>query len=421
MKAEEFLIKHNLDEKCITKENARLLLNKFISEMEKGLSGEESSLEMIPTYVDISQKEEKEESVIVLDAGGTNFRSCLVTFDSNGKPTINDFQKTEMIGSKKRATKEEFFSFLSDSVERFMDKANKIGFCFSYPTTITPDGDGVPISFSKEIQLDEIIGVKIGENLLSSLHSRGYDTSRVSVKIVNDTVATLLASLSELKDDESPIGFILGTGTNIAYVENNKNIKKLALSSGEMIINTESGSFDIPSYDLDSAFIETTKNKKAYKFEKKISGAYLGPFALFVLKEAIKESVFSPSGTKTIESITTFDTKDISQFLEKNNESYLYNNLNKEDRESVGDIFEGIIRRSALLTALSLCAVALKTGKKKVLINADGSTFYFVPGMKENIEKYLDKILLEHFNIGYRIIKIDSSPTIGAAEAGLRR
>ena len=46
----------------------------FIGEMEKGLKGEESSLFMIPTYISIDKKVPAGERIIVVDAGGTNFR-----------------------------------------------------------------------------------------------------------------------------------------------------------------------------------------------------------------------------------------------------------------------------------------------------------------------------------------------------------
>jgi len=44
----------------------------FLDEMEKGLAGEESSLNMIPTYIEADKEIPVNEPVIVLDAGGTN-------------------------------------------------------------------------------------------------------------------------------------------------------------------------------------------------------------------------------------------------------------------------------------------------------------------------------------------------------------
>ena len=82
------------------------------------------------------------ESVIVLDAGGTNFRTCLVTFN-NGVAEISDFQKMGMPGAKEEVSAKEFFSILADSIERFMGKSKKIGFCCFFLIHIAID-QGMP-------------------------------------------------------------------------------------------------------------------------------------------------------------------------------------------------------------------------------------------------------------------------------------
>ena len=46
----------------------------FLSEMDAGLAGEASSLKMIPTYVSADGTPQDGESVIAIDAGGTNLR-----------------------------------------------------------------------------------------------------------------------------------------------------------------------------------------------------------------------------------------------------------------------------------------------------------------------------------------------------------
>jgi len=57
------------------------LYEDIIAEMEKGLAGEHSSLEMIPTYIEPGRVMRSRGPVIVIDAGGTNFRSALVRLD----------------------------------------------------------------------------------------------------------------------------------------------------------------------------------------------------------------------------------------------------------------------------------------------------------------------------------------------------
>ena len=50
------------------------MISTFLSEMEKGLKGEASSLRMIPAYVGVNGKIPQGAKAAVLDAGGTNFR-----------------------------------------------------------------------------------------------------------------------------------------------------------------------------------------------------------------------------------------------------------------------------------------------------------------------------------------------------------
>ena len=70
---EEFFKANDFVEACdIDRQD---LISKFLSEMEKGLAGEESSLRMIPTYVGVDGKIPQGAKAAVLDAGGTNFRS----------------------------------------------------------------------------------------------------------------------------------------------------------------------------------------------------------------------------------------------------------------------------------------------------------------------------------------------------------
>lgn len=424
MDAYDFLKRHGLRAEDVDSDK---VLDFFSSEMKRGLEGEESSLAMIATYTEAGNDIPDGESVIVMDAGGTNFRTCLVTFN-DGVAEISDFQKVGMPGAKKEVTKKEFFSILADNIERFMGKSKKIGFCFSYAAEITPDHDGIPLMFSKEIKAPEVIGKRIGKELLSELSSRGYDTEGMTVSVVNDTVATLLAAKAAYKGDASTyIGFILGTGTNTAYVERNSNIKKLTLSEGSQIINVESGCLKLELSEIDAEFMKTTKDSNAYHLEKKISGAYLGPFTLFVLKKAAKEGVFSSQSAENLSEMNDLETKDVGGFLREAGDfsnPLSFFSANKEDAKNAYIIMRSIVERSGKLTALNLTAAVIASGegedpRRPVVINADGTTFYKTCFLEDYVKEYLDQILWKKEGKVCQIVSIDNSPTIGAAIAGL--
>ena len=108
-----------------------------------------------------------------------------------------------------------------------------------------------------------------------------------SIAVVNDTVATLLAAKATEGDRtySSYLGFILGTGTNTAYVERNANIMKVPGldPAGSMIINSESGAFDkIEQSQFDRAMDARQTDPGHAPFEKMIAGGYLGPVGLEV-------------------------------------------------------------------------------------------------------------------------------------------
>lgn len=425
-KVDDFLTRHMIKAETVNDEE---VLSFFMSEMEKGLNGEKSSLQMIPTYCSLNSSIKAGDKVIVLDAGGTNFRTCLVTFNDNLEPEISDFKKVGMPGVKEEVSAKEFFSILADNVERLIDKSDKIGFCFSYAARITEDHDGIPLMFSKEIKAPEVIGKPIGASLLKELEERGYDVSKKKVSVVNDTVATLLATKAKCSDICSGyIGFILGTGTNTAYAELNRNIGKIRSAEPEarQIINVESGDMHIELGDIDKAFIAGTKDPGSYFFEKAISGAYLGPFSHRVIEEAVKEGVLSSGFGERFSKISTLSTTYMSNYLEMcHNPDYVLVSLldNEEDASALFRILDAIIERAAKLTAINLTAAVLKSGlgsepRYPVLINADGTTFYKTENLEFYTRKYLFDILLKKYHRYVRIVNVPDSPVYGAAIAG---
>ncbi len=426
-KTEDFIAKHMLSAASVDEEKT---LGFILSEMEKGLEKENgSSLQMIPTYVSPDVSIVPGKSVIVMDAGGTNFRTCLVTFDENKHPVISDFRKVGMPGLKEEVSAAEFYSVLADNIERLIDKSDRIGFCFSYAASITPDHDGIPIVFSKEIKAPEVIGKPLGKNLLAELERRGYNVSGKKVSVVNDTVATLLAAKAERPDySSSYIGFILGTGTNTAYTENNSRIGKLKVNDGRQIINVESGCLALELGDLDKGFVSGTKDPAKYWFEKKISGAYLGPFSAYVIEEAIKEGVLSKTFQERYEKIEKLDTTRMSHYLEDcHNPDYDLVKCvegSEEDAAALYKILKAIIERAGKLTAINLTAAVLRSGegsdpRMPVVINADGTTFYKTAFLEFYTRLYLDELLEKRYGRYFEIVRIDNSPTLGAAIAGL--
>lgn len=342
-----------------------------------------------------------------------------------------------MPGVDKEVSKEEFFETMAGYVIDIADKSSNIGFCFSYPTEILPNKDGRLIRFSKEIKARQVQGQMIGENLNAALVSIGYK-DRKHVVVLNDTVTTLLAGRAASFDRtfDSFIGFILGTGTNCAYIESNKNItKKPGLDpAGSQIINIESGGFGkAPLGTIDKQFDKSTKNPGEHTFEKMISGAYLGPLSLMTIRKAARQGLFSSATCELLSGLKELTTKDISDFLQKplngNNPLSLVlenlpDDLAESDFATLLDLVQAIVERAAKLTAINLSSAAIKSGKgrdpnRPVCIVAEGTTFYKLHNLKSLVEQYLDKFLKEQKGIHYEIVSVENATLIGAAIAGL--
>ncbi len=424
MTALEFLRKHELGQEYVDQDK---LVSFILDEMENGLAGRKSSLRMIETHAMCPDRIIRNEKAVVLDAGGTNFRSCLVSFDSEGKPEISSFCRTAMPGAEREVSANEFYSAFADGIGRFYGETDRVGFCFSYAAEITEDHEGYPIVFSKEIKVPGVAGKPLGKNILSVLSSRGMDVSDMRISVLNDTTATLLAAASEGKTDAaSYIGFILGTGTNTAYIEKNERIGKNSLSEGEQIVNTESGSLFIELTDLDSEFLDTTQDPESYRLEKMISGAYIGAFCRSVLSSASESGVFSSEFSGKLERIEKLTTADCAQYLSCPGKNGILSSLvsTSSDSSSLYTILKGIVVRSAKLTAANLTAAAVRSSaatapERPVVINADGTTFRHLPFLEDYTRFFLDSFLEKERGIYYRIVNIGSSPVIGAAVSAL--
>jgi len=419
-----FLNEHKLTTEDI---DLRKLVDAITSEMVKGLNGEESSLRMIPTYIEADNQFLTEVPVVAIDAGGTNFRAATVKFNKQGELEISNMVKSRMPGIDGEISKEEFFQTIAGHIRPLAEGSERIGFCFSYPIEILPNKDGILLQFSKEVQAPGVIGQLIGKNLLDTLRIPGKQ-----IVLLNDTVSTLLAgkSASFGKNYDSFIGYILGTGTNTCYIESNSNIVKkpeLDLSKSQ-IINIESGNFGLaPRTDLDIAFDNTTVDPGSYTFEKMISGGYFGGLCLSVLKRAAQEDIFSAGTAPAIMLLNELSTEDVNNYMTNpvSGRGILGRCILKgTDEASAVKLIESLIDRAARLVTANLAAVLLKTNKGKtagrpVLITIEGTVFYKLYNLRPLFKKYFAEYLSGENKRYYEFTEVPESSLVGAALAAL--
>ncbi len=423
-----FLGKHNFPVRM----DINPVIDSLLFDMDEGLSGRSAGQDMIRTFSNPPSKTASGESVIVIDAGGTNFRSCLVTFDQQGKASIDFMEKTKMPGIERELSREEFFEQFAVNLEHLKDKSENIGFCFSYPMTITEDGDGILLGFSKEIKAPEVAGCHVGKELAKALAAHGWK-NKVHISMVNDTVSALLAGAAcpdEGKKYSSYIGFILGTGMNGAYIQGEdaayKNLK-------EQIIVCESGKFDkIQRSDFDIAYDNKSVKPGTSVMEKLCSGAYLGPVCYEVVTSAAKEGVFSKKFCDTLLTVPSLTLIEVSAFLHA---PYSTNSVlgakaaecaTESDYEILFELLDAVVDRAARLSTAILAACVIKSGKgkditKPVCILCNGTTFYKTYKIFQRVEGYMEEVLVRQRGLSYEIISREDDITLGTAIAGLIR
>ncbi|MEA3226434.1 MAG: hexokinase [Planctomycetota bacterium] len=404
----------------------------FRGEMHKGLAGRDGSLAMIPTYIEVGKNIPKDKRVIVLDAGGTNFRVAAVHFDRSGSPVIENFVQKPMPGLDREVGKKEFFATIAEYIAGVVDASDSIGFCFSYPTEIMPNRDGRLIRFCKEVKAKQVEGELIGQNLITAIKAAGHEGNK-RVAILNDTVATLLAGMSASgkRTFGGYIGFILGTGSNCCYVESNRKIIKTSDldPDKEQIVNVESGSFGkAPRGAIDFQLDESTLDPGKYTFEKMFSGGYLGALCLKALQQATKQGLLSGIAGEQLLGSRDLETKDVNSLLRypqgDNPLAVICAKAAEQDRAAVWYVLDGLIERAARVVAAMLSSVVLETDKgldpcEPVCITAEGTTFYELKSLRERVESYMRSFLQDRHDRFVEFVHVEYATLIGAAIAGL--
>jgi hexokinase len=422
--AQQFIKKHQLSSDNLSKND---LVKDFLNEMEAGLGGNESSLQMIPTYIEADKELKSNLPVIAIDAGGTNFRTAKVHFDDNMQLIVSDLKSDKMPALEKELTPGEFFKAMAVLIEDYKDYSDKIGLCFSYAVEIYPNKDGKLLEWSKEVKAPGVIGMMVGKNLLDAM-----GTPDKHLVVLNDTVATLLAGQAATagKTYDTYIGFILGTGTNTCYIESNKNIIKAPglVQEDSQIINIESGNFaKVPRTDIDLLFDTQTKFPGRYSFEKMFAGGYFGGLCTTALRVAANEGVFSEKSKYNVKELQELSAEEVNNFIlniDLNNNRLAQALATGEDKLFAAQIIEALIERAAKLVAANLGAVILKTGKAKsedkpVLMTIEGTTFYKLKNFRKMFENFLKDFLSGNNQRYYEIVEVENSSLIGAAIAGI--
>ena len=365
---------------------------------------------------------------MAVDLGGTNFRVCSIQLHGNTTFSLTQSKVAiprELMVAK---TSKELFSFLAKQIELFLkahheehyvgtlkrrelgggkiaeEEIFNLGFTFSFPVNQIGINKGMLMRWTKGFDIHDAVGKDVCALLQTEI-----DELHLPVKVaalVNDTVGTLMArSYTSPGKTGTLLGAIFGTGTNGAYVEKLDKVTKLTKdknageydkSTGEMIVNTEWGSFDnslrtLPNTPYDVELDKKSVNPGIQMFEKRVSGMFLGELLRLALLKLIKDpavplfaddnsasndvhsttqihdgsSIWKQWGIDTsFLSVCAGDTSPGYRMLRQTlDKEYEISAVSAEDAEAVREIAVAIGRRAARLSAVAIGAIVINTGR----------------------------------------------------------
>ncbi|RDW80138.1 phosphotransferase-1 [Coleophoma cylindrospora] len=407
-------------------DDVRKAVVEFIDEMNEGLEKNATLMSQIPTYVTAVPNGTEKGLYLAVDLGGTNFRVCSIQL--HGDTTFSLTQSKVAIPKElmEAKTATELFSFLAKQIEIFLKTHHedhfekhikrrmtastpegyrnleyfKLGFTFSFPVHQVGINRGTLIRWTKGFNIADAVGQDVCVML-----QREIDLLKLPVTVaalVNDTVGTLMArSYTSPGKTGTLLGAIFGTGTNGAYVEKLSKITKpmdghFDESTGDMVVNTEWGSFDnnlkvLPNTPYDAILDKDSVNPGIQMFEKRISGMFLGEILRIALVEMVKKPeipLFSDvnSSSNDYHSTTTIAESaalykqwgvdsSILSIAEADNSvglRVLRQEIEKslgvsapsiEDAQAVKEIAHAIGKRAARLAGVAIGAIVLQTGR----------------------------------------------------------
>nr|XP_012642744.2 hexokinase-3 isoform X1 [Microcebus murinus] len=369
--------------------------------MAKGLRGEASSLRMLPTYVRATPDGSERGDFLALDLGGTNFRVLLVRVAAGGvQITSQVYSIPECVA---QGSGQQLFDHIVDCIVDFQQKQGlsgqslPLGFTFSFPCRQLGLDQGILLNWTKGFNASDCEGQDIVRLLRAAIGRRQAVELNV-VAIVNDTVGTMMSCGYE--DPRCEIGLIVGTGTNACYMEELRNVAGLTGGPGRMCVNMEWGAFgddgslDALSTCFDASVDRASINPGKQRFEKMISGMYLGEIVRHVLLRLTSLGVlFRGQQMGRLQTRDIFKTKFLSE-IESDSLALrqvrailedLGLPLTSDDALVVLEVCQAVSQRAARLCGAGVAAVAERMRESRgleelaVSVGVDGTLYKLHP------------------------------------------
>ncbi len=358
----------------------------FKETMEKTLAGETTCLKMLPSFIGKPTGKEK-GTFMTIDMGGTNLRCTKFSIEDGHFKNLGEI-KAKLINKEKDydltkvdTTAEQLFGFMADSINSLIDGEEKLylGNTFSFPCKQLGINEAYLIYWTKEIATSGVEGSNINKLLAEALKAKNINVEPVA--ILNDTVGTLLVAMYSYQ--EADIGSIMGTGHNTCYLE-----KKHPLNGGKMIVNIESGNYNVglPVTKYDEIIDKNSQLPGAQMLEKMVSGYYMGYLVREILLDLYKNNeLFINTDIDTKEFFgQNFNALMVENFIlypSKTEEQY---SCSREDAENIRKVAMAVLKRTVRLVASSFLGILFHQHggtdiNEKHVIAIDGTIYEKMP------------------------------------------
>ncbi|XP_055017310.1 hexokinase-2 isoform X1 [Boleophthalmus pectinirostris] len=410
-----------LDTLRLSREQLLEVKERMSDAMLKGLSKQthqQASVKMLPSFVRSTPNGTEHGNFLALDLGGSSFRVLLVRVRAGTKHNVEMNQKIYSIPQEiMQGTGEELFNHIVSCMTDFLEyKGMKgvslpLGFTFSFPCYQSRLDEGILLKWTKGFKASGCEGRDVVTLLKEAVRRRGeFDLSFVAV--VNDTVGTMMTCGYE--DPQCEVGLIVGTGTNVCYMEEMRNIERIEGDEGLMCVNMEWGAFgengelDDFCTDFDRIVDETSTTPGKQRYEKMISGMYLGEIVRNVLIEFTNKGLlYHGKVSERLKTRGIFETKFLSQIesdrLAMRQVRSILQRLGLtgstcDDSVLVKEVCTVVARRAAQLCGAGLAAVVDKIRENRNLnqlsisVGVDGTLYKTHPHFSSIMQETLQDL-----------------------------
>lgn len=248
-------------------------------------------------------------------------------------------------------------------------------------------------------------------------------------------------------DPQCRVGVILGTGTNACYLERISAIPKWkSTGTGSdtgtgtgMVINMEWGGFGsqagstaLPLTSIDNAIDASSPNVGQQRYEKMISGMYLGEMVRLLALEAWGSGAAGGGGSKAAAALSSSggavleskvvgagiadESSDLSSLDAALRSQAVPVETTLDERRLLADLCTLVMRRAARLTCAGLAAVMHQMGTdgSGVTVGIDGSVYQANPKFQQWMRECLGEL-----GVKCSLVNAEDGSGLGAALVAL--